>query len=132
MALVIDCSIAMAWLLPDEDSNKATKALAQVARDGAIAPPLWVYETQNALLVARRRKRIDAEFVRSALRSLRKLPIAFPEIHGIGRELSLAEPLGLTAYDAAYLAMAIEHHATLATADRELAAAARKRGIALL
>jgi len=42
---------------------------------------------------------------------------------------SLAGSGGLTVYDAAYLALAIEWRAKLATADKALAAAARRRGI---
>lgn len=38
---------------------------------------------------------------------------------------------GLTFYDAAYVALAIEQDATLATADKKMAAAARRRGVAV-
>jgi predicted nucleic acid-binding protein len=132
VSLVIDCSVTMAWLLPDENSKTAAKALRLVAKDGAMAPALWMYETQNALLVAKRRRRVDAEFVKRGLRALRKLSITFPPIRNVGRELALADRLGLTAYDAAYLVVALEEHATLATLDDKLASAAASRGIALL
>lgn len=46
--------------------------------------------------------------------------------------LTLAEHHGLTAYDAAYLALALEQQSPLATLDRRLAEAAAREGVPLL
>jgi len=46
--------------------------------------------------------------------------------------LELAAAQELTAYDAAYLALAVDEGAALATLDRKLAAAARRQLVPLL
>jgi predicted nucleic acid-binding protein len=46
--------------------------------------------------------------------------------------LTLARVHQLSAYDAAYLALAVAESAALATLDRKLAAAARRENIAVL
>jgi predicted nucleic acid-binding protein len=132
MALVLDCSVTMAWLLPDEESKLSKRALSIVARDGALVPALWFYEIQNALLIAARRKRVDGAFVKAALQTLRKLDITASPVRGFGHEFAIAQPAGLTVYDAAYIAVALDHRAMLATLDDKLATAAATHGIALL
>ena len=49
-----------------------------------------------------------------------------------GASFELAAEFGLTVYDAAYLELALRREATLATADRALAAASRQAGVPLL
>ncbi|MES0101937.1 hypothetical protein NKK47_34415 [Mesorhizobium sp. M0019] len=63
---------------------------------------------------------------------LRRLPL---EDAGAGRDgaiIELATAHGLSAYDAAYLALAIETALPLATLDRKLAVAAGGQGIRIL
>lgn len=47
----------------------------------------------------------------------------------VGHVLPLARDYGLSAYDAAYLELAIRHNSPLATIDRGLRKAARRGGI---
>jgi PIN domain nuclease of toxin-antitoxin system len=50
MAWVLDCSLALAWALPDEKSRRADQFLVRVSRDSDIwVPALWWYEMANAL-----------------------------------------------------------------------------------
>lgn len=129
--IVLDASTALAAVLPDEDWKFARAAAATALTDGLIVPGLWQYEVQNGLVLARRRKRIDAREQHDALRVLRGFEADVRTPHGLGLELSLAERYALTTYDAAYLAVAIEAHAVLATSDRRLQAAADAAGVKL-
>ncbi len=129
--MVLDASTALAAVLPDEESGFARAATAVAARDGLVVPALWPYEIQNALAMAFHRNRMDAESVSDALEALRGLGAELEAPQGLGHELRLAQAPGLTAYDAAYLAVALNTGATLATNDQRLRRAAETVGVAL-
>ena len=57
-ALVLDCSLAIAWCFEDEASAAADAILERVRDDGALVPALWVWEVANVLTLAARRGRI--------------------------------------------------------------------------
>ncbi len=113
--MVIDASIALAAVLPDEVSAFARAAIAVAVREGLVVPALWPYEIQNGLAMALRRNRIDVESLSDALDALRGLGAELQAPQALGQELRLARTHELTAYDAAYLAVAVNTGATLAT-----------------
>ena len=58
MAFVLDCSLTMAWVFPDE-ATESTDRLRESLVDGrAYVPSLWPVEVGNVLLIATRRGRI--------------------------------------------------------------------------
>ena len=131
MAIVLDASCALAAVLPDEDSTYGEAAVAADLKEGIVAPLLWSYEIQNALLVALRRKRLDDETLRQVLEVLRAFAPILTAPEGLGVELSLARQHAMSAYDAAYLAVAMATDGKLATTDRQLRAAATSAGVKL-
>lgn len=123
-ALVVDCSVIVAMLFDEADAEDATRALTGHALH---APTLLPFELAN---VARSKSRAGApaELVQQALQTFGELRI---ELHAVAatdlHALALAH--GLTAYDAAYLALAKALNAPLLTFDLKLAdAAARALG----
>jgi predicted nucleic acid-binding protein len=131
--LVLDSSIALSWCLPDEVGREQIQR--EVAESGAIAPAHWPLEVANALLMAERRQRINAEFRNVALRGLAALPIALDaetSARAWDETLRLAEAWRLTTYDAAYLELAQRLALPLATLDAELRVAANGLGIGVL
>lgn len=133
-SVVVDASIVLAGIMPDEDSAPARAALDRVGEAGAVAPVIWRLEVANALLAAERRKRIDSPRRKQALALIAALPIeADLEIWDRAWDtiLPLAQRFGLTAYDAAYLELAHRTGLPLATLDDDLRAAAMKLGVAL-
>ena len=130
--VVVDASELISFLLPDEDSERAD-TLVRDALTGAVrlcsSRHLWP-EVVEALNRARRRGRLDEGQWRAALSLAARLDIEMRGEGGTPLALAeLAETEGLSAYDAAYLALATALSAPLATADRRLAAAARRRGL---
>src|SRR5271165_1071161 len=107
---VLDNSIVMAWSFEDEVDKYADAVLERLADTRAVVPVLWPLEVANALLMGERRKRsTEAETIKW-IGILASLPIA---IDGETRSsawsdtLSLARGHKLSAYDAAYLELAI-------------------------
>ena len=101
----------------------------------AVAPALWRFEVANVLLMAVRRRRLDAERRTRILADLDVLPIRIDDAAtrlAWTRTLDLAERHGLTVYDAAYLELAVRMNATLASLDGELIAATRSEGAAVV
>ena len=130
---VIDASIALSWCFEDEATPETDRLFEQVRDDGAIVPGLWHLELANVLLQAEKRKRISAEDVATRLRLISVLPIATDRetsARAWQDTLSIARVEGLTAYDAAYLELAIRLGIPLLSKDDDLIRAAKRRGIA--
>ena len=128
---VLDCSLALAFGLPDEKSSRADEFLGQLSGSfDAWVPALWWYEVSNALRVARRRKRItDAQLTR-LVDLYGRLPLRTDALVAGGafqRYTDLGG--GLSSYDSAYLELAARRGLGLATLDTRLAKAARKIGV---
>ena len=134
MALVLDASVAAAWVLPDEENSVADAVLHRVAAEGAVAPSLIWHELRNIFLVAARRGRLPQDEIVPSLLRLRRLPIETVDVSASGDAtlIELASTYGLTAYDAAYLALAEDRDLPLATADGTLRLVCEKHGVALV
>jgi predicted nucleic acid-binding protein len=134
MAYVIDPSVALAWLLPDETNDRADAFRAAI-ENGADAwiPVHWWLEIGNGLLMAERRQRITPDQVVQALSFVNSLPLEEDEETAgqiPSRTLTLARRHGLTIYAAAYLELAQRRGAILASFDDALLKAAAKEKVA--
>ena len=121
--MVLDCSVAVAWCIDDEAAPETDALLDRVRDEGAVVPMLWHLELANVLLQAERRGRLSVRDVVARLALLDALPIATDdEAPGRVRDgvLALARADRLTAYDAAYLELALRTGADLATKDAAL------------
>ena len=131
MTLVVDASIAAAWLLPDEKSVLTDRTLRDLEGSKASVPSLFWHEIRNLILVAERRGRLPAGEVQLCMAQLRRLPLVDAG-HGSDRAvMDLAKTHSMTAYDAVYLALALSERLPLATTDKALAVAARREGISV-
>ncbi len=129
--LVVDASISAAWFLPDEATPYTEAALQATADRRVHVPALWLLEVGNLLLSAQRRRRItDAkrrELVAhaQALRmDIDREPVAMTTLD------DLAARHALSAYDAAYLELALRRALPLATNDAALLKAMAAVGVA--
>ncbi len=132
MSFVIDASVAGAWLLPDEENESAADLMDRLADEDALAPDLLRHEIRNIMLSAEKRGRIDGDLVHVALARFSALPIELVSQDSDVEIVRVARHYRLSAYDAAYLALALLKNAPLATFDRKLADAARAEGVTVL
>jgi predicted nucleic acid-binding protein len=132
LSVVIDSSIALAWVLPDELSALADKILVQVVEGGAVVPSIFRAEVGNSLVVALRRQRINRPERAIALEQIGALMVVVDpdtDEHIWSDTLELADRYQLTLYDASYLELAMRAQLPLATLHNRLARAARQSGI---
>ncbi len=132
MPFILDASVAAGWAFDDETLPLPRIALDRLENDRAMAPALWWFEILNILTVNERRGRLSQATVTKFLNLVRKLGIEIDRDPDEGVILSLARIHRLTAYDAAYLELALRLDLPLATLDRELADAALREGVSLL
>lgn len=134
--LVVDASMAVAWVHPGQATAETEAILAQVARGAkVVVPALWPVEMANVLLVLERRKKLAATERAAALGALRSLAFSVDhEMSGLAfTELSrLATELALSVYDAAYLELARRLKVPLACKDGPLREAAKRSGVLVL
>ena len=124
--VVLDASAALSLVLPDEVVSENLPAL--IATRPIVTPPLFTAELANGLTMAVRRERLSAAAADRAARLLQSLPIVTVTTDYTVLDLlrrSMSEDI--SAYDAAYLQLAMRLGATLATADSQL----RARAVAL-
>jgi predicted nucleic acid-binding protein len=132
---IIDASLTLRWFLEDEQDREYSLAvLAGLSQNEAVVPFLWTYEVSNGLIMAFRRKRITFDQVTEFLNRLAPLPIHIdlPDVQTVFQLPYLAQAHGLTAYDAAYLELAIRKGLPLASLDDDLKKAALASGVTLV
>ena len=105
MAFVLDASVVLAWLLPDERSEFAQRLIARAVHERPRAPSLLLLEVGNALLQAERRTRLRRASRLELMDAFTALPIALEPVAAetILRASELAASHSLTLYDACLL-----------------------------
>ncbi len=119
-ALVVDASVGVKWF---SAKGEASLAAALSIRDSHVAgetriivPDLFLYEVTNAMV---HKGHIPAHEVETAVHSLFELALeAIPMDAGLMAEsVRLARELGITLYDASYVAVARKYGYPLVTAN---------------
>lgn len=133
--LVLDASMTLAWLLKRQSAREldvADRCMSVVTEVEAWVPELWHLEVSNVLCLYERRRLLVPQQSDDFLNLLDSLPVTTDATLPSQRRehlRQLARRHALSAYDAAYLDLALRHEATLATFDQRLADAARASGI---
>ena|SRR5581483_9579176 len=127
--IVVDASMAISWLIEDDSSRETESTLDFATSKGSFVPGNFYSEITHALLKAERHGRIDDGIAASALDMILSIRFTteFPIQHVV---LNLARAHGLTAYDASYLAVALQRGLPLATKDTHLRNIAQKLNLA--
>jgi len=136
--LVLDASTVLTWCFPDEKAHKAVEISERIAAgDNVTVPAFWRHEILNALLVGEKRKQTTPELTQAFVEELtRTLPVEVDPHATAATVFTITQALcrshHLTAYDAAYLELAIRERRTLATLDDDLRQAALAENVAVL
>jgi predicted nucleic acid-binding protein len=134
MALIVDASVAVAWAIDNEGETITRGALASALNEGFAAPHHFPIEVANGLLRAERKDRVSRNDIDVFLLDLSKMtmrldtPIDLDRLRDV---LTLGRRYMITAYDAAYVELALRTSLPLATRDSAMAQAAAKAGVKL-
>ena len=135
MTFVVDASVTLAWCFVDEASELAERVLDRLAAEEALAPAIGPLEVANGLRTAERRGRLELADLAQVRELLTALPVqveGVPLDAALGEVTELARALELTAYDAAYVALAARRGFALATVDERLRRACERAGVELV
>lgn len=120
-SVVVDASVALKWVLPETGSDKA----AGLRSAELHAPGLIYIECSNALWVRVRGSMLEPAEAGACMNLIEQAPIRAALARDLASSaLGLALDLGVTVYDATYLALSRTLSRPLVTADAKLRAAA--------
>lgn len=127
-AYCVDASVGVKWFLRGEAKAAGACRLLEafvMGRLDLVVPELFFYEMASALSVAVSRLRVAEAVGLAALEELDRLSLSSVALHGLmGSVLIYSQRLGVSPYDAAYLATAERRQVPLVTCDARLLKAA--------
>jgi predicted nucleic acid-binding protein len=133
--MVVDASVMIAWLINEPHLSLDDSIFQLLAERTINVPPHWPAEIANALVVNIRRGRIQQVHLDAFDQRLGSLDLVIhgsPTFDQIKKLVQFAGEQGLTAYDAAYVRLALHCNVTLVTLDSDMRAAAQRLNIPLL
>jgi predicted nucleic acid-binding protein len=137
VSFVLDASVALLWLVPDTNEAGvayATETLKALKESQALVPSLWALEVANVVAKVESKGIVteaDSQRFITLLGRLNIVPDQATATRALGETLNLARRYKLSAYDAAYLELALRAGLALATLDAGLVKAATATGVAI-
>lgn len=135
MSFVLDTSITMRWYFGDgspQELSYATRVLDAIKTNQAVVPTIWGLEVANVLV------RSEAKGLAMEARSeafvgmLQRMNISVDSAtfaQSLAGTLQIARRYKLSAYDSAYLEIALRDGLSLASLDEALLKAAKRAGV---
>ena len=125
MSLVVDASVAVKWVLPESDSDRA--AAIRTTDDDLLAPSLVFAEIGSAIWRAVIRGDVPAAEARKRLQVATAHYNRIVPLEALAdRAMDLAAHLRHPIYDCFYMALAEREDCALITADTRLLSAAKR------
>jgi len=137
MSFVLDASVALLWLVPETNPagvDYASATLKALKESQAVVPSLLALEAANVVAKVESKGIVSEADSQRFIALLGRLNIVTDQAtaaHALGDTLNLARRYKLSAYDAAYLELALRTGLQLATLDVDLAKAATTAGVPL-
>jgi predicted nucleic acid-binding protein len=119
MLYVVDASVAVKWLFPEPQTPQADALLSAPAN--LIAPDILWAEVASAACKKVRRNEIASDMASQMLDDFNHIPIKINSSRSLMRfAWETALEIGISVYDALYVALAYQKDCSLITADRKL------------
>jgi predicted nucleic acid-binding protein len=132
---VLDASVALLWLVPETNRagiDYADGTLKALKESRAVVPSLFALEVANVVAKLESKRLVTEADAQRFIALLGRLDIETDQAtaaHALGDTLNLARRYKMSAYDAAYLELALRTGSSLATLDAGLVKAARVAGV---
>jgi predicted nucleic acid-binding protein len=124
MKYVLDASVAIKWILPETDSEKALLLQDDfvAGRHELIAPDTFVIEVAHSLTRSERRGLMKFKHAPEHVASILKSgPVLYSYLPLVSRAVELSCEARIGVYDCLYAALAERENCELITADERLA-----------
>ncbi len=132
MAFVLDASVAVGWGIATQASAYGRRIRLRARREPYHAPTLWRLEVVNAVRSLERRRAMAPDAAEVAVDILERMqPIFHEAAMPLADSLKLARRFDLSAYDANYLALALELRLPIACTDGALRSVLGRAGVKL-
>ena len=137
MNFVLDASVALLWLAPGTNPagvDYAAATLVALKESQAAVPSLLALEIANVVAKLESKGIVTEADSQRYIGLLGRLNIITDQAtaaHALGDTLNLARRYKLSAYDAAYLELALRAGVPLATLDADLVKAATTAGVSI-
>jgi predicted nucleic acid-binding protein len=128
MDIIVDTSVLIA-VITNEPSRP--RLIELTAEAHLLAPGSVPWEIGNAFSAMLKRKRATLEQVRQAWNAYEQIPLRLLEVE-MGQVLSIAAQYDVYAYDAYFIACALQQKSALLTLDGGLRQAAIQAGVTIL
>ncbi len=123
MNYVVDASVALKWVLPEAESDKARR-LREDFRNRVhhlLAPDFFPLEIAHALTRAERKKIIPIGYAKGFLADImQSVPALHPYLPRLARATDISSETRLGVYDCVYVALAEREQCEVVTADLRL------------
>lgn len=133
--IVIDASAMVAWLLNEPGKLSVPELNDLLARHEVVVPAHWPSEISNALVTNQRRGRVSGDDFERIISELSRFQIS-PEpplsINEFATTIAFALEHELTFYDAAYVKLAVDTEAALASLDSDMRRIALQFGVTVV
>jgi len=137
VSFVLDASVALLWLAPNTNPNGvdyAAETLKALKVMPAVVPSLFTLEVANVVAKLESKGVLSEADSQRYITLLGRLNLTTDQAtasQALGDTLNLARRYQLSAYDAAYLEVALRTGLSLATLDAALAKAATTAGVSI-
>lgn len=137
MNFVLDASVALLWLAPETNPTGvayAAAVLTGLKQSQAVVPSLLALEVANVVAKLESNGVVTEADSQRYIALLGRLNVTIDQAtaaHALSGALNLARRYKLSAYDAAYLELALRTGLPLATLDADLAKAATTAGVSI-
>ncbi len=130
--MIVDSSVALSWAFADEKTAVSQALFAQAAQDGVDVPAIWPFEVANKLDIGIRKGRLTPAEMQKVLTAFLLLNVHVHAAVPLSLLVASAARFGLTAYDAAFVELALVQSQPLATFDQKMRAAALAAGVTVI
>ena len=135
MSFVLDNSITMRWYFGDgslQELTYATRVLDAMKTNEAVVPSIWGLEVANVLVRSEDKGLATEARSEAFVGMLQRMNISVDSAtfaQALAGTMQIARRYKLSAYDAAYLEIALREGLSLATLDEALLKAAERAGV---
>ncbi len=130
--MIVDSSAALSWAFADEKSPISEALYQRAAQEQVHVPAIWPFEVANKLYLGLQKGRLTANELSEVFGTFQLMDIRVHEPAPLPALVAAAQRFGLTAYDAAFVELALRQRQTLATFDQKMRAAALAAGIVVI